>query len=91
MKRPLQPVWGEQRSFVIPLLLSRHIIDGSHENFDMLDTLPTEKWNGGKIHRIHPSFLHLMRGQAYELDDRKYSLPYHQCLLHVQRLHPPDA
>ena len=44
-------------------------------NFDMLDTLPTEKWNGGKIHRIHPSFLHLMRGQAYELDDR--SIPCH--------------
>ena len=27
-------------------------IDGNHENFDWLYSLPIEDWNGGKIHRV---------------------------------------
>ena len=30
-----------------------------------------EEWNGGKIHRIRPSVIHLMRGQVFELEDKK--------------------
>jgi len=42
-------------------------VDGNHENFDMLAQYPVEEWHGGKIHRIRPSILHLMRGQVYDI------------------------
>ena len=46
-------------------------VDGNHENFDRLYEYPVEVWNGGKIHRIRPSVIHLMRGQVYELEGKK--------------------
>ena len=46
-------------------------IDGNHENFDRLYSYPVENWNGGKIHRIRPSVIHLMRGQVFELGGKK--------------------
>ncbi|OWA37128.1 metallophosphatase [Saccharibacillus sp. O16] len=42
-------------------------IDGNHENFDLLERFPQEKWNGGMVHRINDSVLHLTRGQVFEL------------------------
>lgn len=47
-------------------------IDGNHENFDLLEQYPVETWNGGKIHRIKPSIIHLMRGQAFNLNGKKF-------------------
>ena len=38
-------------------------VDGNHENFDRLYSYPVEEWNGGKVHKIRPSVIHLMRGQ----------------------------
>ena len=46
-------------------------VDGNHENFDRLYGLPVENWKGGKIHRVCPSVIHLMRGQIFNLDDLK--------------------
>lgn len=46
-------------------------IDGNHENFDRLNSYPVEEWHGGKIHRIRPSVLHLMRGQVFDIDGLK--------------------
>ncbi|MEE5990846.1 MAG: metallophosphoesterase [Lachnospiraceae bacterium] len=43
-------------------------VDGNHENYDRLDAYPVEQWNGGKVHRIRSSVIHLMRGQIFELD-----------------------
>lgn len=43
-------------------------IDGNHENFDLLEQYPTELWQGGLVHRINDSVLHLMRGQVYEIE-----------------------
>ena len=64
-------------------------ISGNHENFDLLRKYPTEEWNGGKIQRIRPHVIHLMRGQVFDLQgyffftmggatsvDRKYRVPY---------------
>ncbi|GHV82511.1 hypothetical protein AGMMS49991_10690 [Spirochaetia bacterium] len=45
-------------------------IDGNHENFEQLNSFPVETWMGGKIHRIHDSILHLMRGQVFTIDDK---------------------
>ena len=44
-------------------------VDGNHENFDMLSSLPVEEWHGGKVHRIRPNVLHLMRGQLFDIED----------------------
>ncbi len=43
-------------------------IDGNHENFDLLEQYPIESWQGGLVHRINNSVLHLMRGQVYEIE-----------------------
>lgn len=47
-------------------------VDGNHENFDRLDAYPVEKWNGGKVHKIRPHVIHLMRGQVFEIEDKKF-------------------
>ena len=47
-------------------------IDGNHENFDLLNFYPIEKWNGGKVHSIMPSVIHLMRGQVFNIDGLKF-------------------
>ena len=46
-------------------------VDGNHENFDRLYSYPVEEWNGGKIHRIRPSVIHLMRGQVFTIEGKK--------------------
>ena len=47
-------------------------VDGNHENYDLLKKLPVEQWNGGKVHFIRPSVIHLMRGQIYEIDGKRF-------------------
>ena len=41
---------------------------GNHENFDALERYPVEEWRGGKVHRIRPHVLHLMRGQIFQIE-----------------------
>lgn len=53
--------WLEERPFTTLW------VDGNHENYDRLAKYPVEVWNGGKVHHIRPSILHLMRGQLYEI------------------------
>lgn len=45
-------------------------VDGNHENFDLLETFPVEEWHGGKVHKIKPNIIHLMRGQVFEIDGK---------------------
>ena len=47
-------------------------VDGNHENFDRLNSYPVEEWHGGKVHKIRPSVIHLMRGQIFEIDERSF-------------------
>lgn len=42
-------------------------VSGNHENFDRLRKYPVEEWHGGKIQRIRPHVIHLLRGQVFEL------------------------
>ena len=42
-------------------------VDGNHENFDALNEHPLEQWHGGRVHKIRPHVIRLMRGQAFEL------------------------
>ena len=46
--------------------------DGNHENFDLLNKFPVEEWNGGKVHFINDSVIHLMRGQVFTIDNLKF-------------------
>ena len=45
-------------------------IDGNHENHIALNSYPIEEWNGGKIHRLSDSVIHLMRGQVYTINGK---------------------
>lgn len=47
-------------------------IDGTHENFDMLNNMPVVMWNGGRVHKIRNNIYHLMRGQIYEIENKKF-------------------
>lgn len=56
--------WLEEKPF------TTLFIDGNHENYDILDNLPVQEWNGGHVHTIRPSVLHLMRGQVFNIQDK---------------------
>lgn len=47
-------------------------VDGNHENFDILDSLPVQKWHGGNVHFVRPSVIHLMRGQLFEIEGKSF-------------------
>lgn len=47
-------------------------IDGNHENFNLLEEYPVEEWNGGKIRKIKDSVYHLLRGQVFEIEGKKF-------------------
>ena len=47
-------------------------VDGNHENYTRLyNDYPVEKWHGGKVHKIRESVLHLMRGEIFDIDNKK--------------------
>ena len=46
-------------------------VDGNHENFTRLYNYPVEDWHGGKAHKIRDSVLHLMRGEIFDIDNKK--------------------
>lgn len=47
-------------------------VDGNHENFDILNSLPAEWWKGGLVHKVRPSVIHLMRGQSYRIEGKTF-------------------
>lgn len=47
-------------------------IDGNHENFELLNSYPVEIWNGGRIHRISDSIIHLMCGQIFTIESKSF-------------------
>lgn len=46
-------------------------VDGNHENYTRLYNYPVEEWHGGKVHKIRNSVLHLMRGEIFDIDNKK--------------------
>jgi len=47
-------------------------VDGNHSNFDRLYQMPVSDWKGGKVHFVRDSIIHLMRGQVFEIDGKKF-------------------
>lgn len=46
-------------------------VDGNHENMNRLNSYPVKEWHGGKVHEIRQSVLHLMRGEIFDICDKK--------------------
>lgn len=44
--------------------------DGTHENFELINSFPVEERFGGKVHVIADNICHLMRGQVYEIEEK---------------------
>ena len=57
--------WLDNKSF------TTLFVDGNHENYTRLYRYPMEEWNGGKVHKIRDSVLHLMRGEIFDVDNKK--------------------
>lgn len=47
-------------------------VDGTHENFDLLNEYPVEEFYGGKVHRIAPNIVHLIRGEVFDINGCKF-------------------
>lgn len=47
-------------------------IDGNHENFDLLYSFEEVDFHGGRAHKIGESIYHLMRGEMYEFEGKKF-------------------
>lgn len=58
--------WLERLPFTLAFVC------GNHENYDALERYPVAEWHGGKVHRIRPHVLHLMRGQIFELEGYRF-------------------
>lgn len=58
--------WMNERSF------TTLFVDGNHSNFDRLYAMPVSEWNGGQVHFIRESVIHLMRGQVFEISGKRF-------------------
>ncbi|MDD7403625.1 MAG: metallophosphoesterase family protein [Butyribacter sp.] len=58
--------WLENKKF------TTLFVPGNHENYDRLDDYPEEEWHGGKVHKIRPHVIELLRGEVYEILGKKF-------------------
>lgn len=63
---------AETRDVLRNLPVTTLFIDGNHENFEQLNSYGVDMWNGGKVHFIESSIIHLMRGQVFEIDGTRF-------------------
>lgn len=47
-------------------------VDGTHENFKILNMAEISEWNGGKVHHLGGNLYHLLRGQIFEIEGNTY-------------------
>ena len=45
-------------------------IDGNHEHFDHLNSLPISTWNGGRVHKIRDNIIHCIRGEVFNIQGK---------------------
>lgn len=65
---------GKERKFLDKLTKLKCnvcFLDGTHENFALLETYPVVLFCAAKAHRIRRNVYHLMRGQIYEIENKK--------------------
>ncbi|MBQ4627416.1 MAG: hypothetical protein IJB45_09230 [Clostridia bacterium] len=42
-------------------------VDGTHENFELLNSYPVSMCKGGKVHHIGGNLYHIMRGKIFKI------------------------
>ena len=47
-------------------------IDGNHEDFKKINELPIQYWNGIKVHQLGRNVFHILRGQAFLLEGKRF-------------------
>jgi hypothetical protein len=47
-------------------------LDGNHENFDLLDALPTQTMFGNSVGVVQKDIYHLKRGYVYDIGERSF-------------------
>ena len=48
-------------------------VQGNHENYDMIEEFPLERWHGGKVrHIVRDKVILLERGQVFEIEGKKF-------------------
>lgn len=47
-------------------------VAGNHENHPLLGQYEVNQWNGGNVHFIQPSIIHLMNGQVFTINNMKF-------------------
>lgn len=47
-------------------------VDGNHCNFTLINSYPIIEWHGGNVHKIRDSIFHLMRGEVFDICDKKF-------------------
>ena len=73
-------IWNRKNSDITKDIISIYesapwttlFVDGNHENHDELMSFPVSEWNGGKIHQISDSIIHLIRGQVFNIDNKTF-------------------
>ena len=58
--------WLNQKPFTIVF------VDGNHECFPRIYSYPIQEWRGGKVHEVRSNVLHLMRGEVFSIEDKKF-------------------
>jgi len=58
--------WLEDKPFTLLF------VDGNHSNHWRLKEYPVVEFAGGKVHQIRPHVLHLMRGEVFELQGKRF-------------------
>lgn len=57
--------WLEKRKYKILF------IEGTHDNYSLLEKYPIEDFAGGKARKINNNIYHLMRGNIFEIESKK--------------------
>jgi len=47
-------------------------VDGNHEDFDDLNSIPVTMWREGKARKIRDSVIHLTRGQVFRIAEKTF-------------------
>ncbi len=58
--------WLEQKPY------TTLFVSGNHDNYDMLKTITVTKFCDGNAQFIRPSVIHLMRGQVFTIDGKRF-------------------
>lgn len=58
--------WLEEKPF------TTLFIDGNHENYDILDNIEIQDFNNTPAQYVRPSVIHLMRGEVYNINNKKF-------------------